>query len=217
MTPSRQRIAGVAGIVVVALTLVCIRVAWSGAQEHRDGLAALGARDDAAAIDHLSRSARWYLPGSSRVRQALEELLRVGQRAEAHSDVDTALAAYREVRRDIRAVRSLWVPNADLQPQADARIAHLMAGQSERNRAGEVVPFAARRDEHLALLKGDDAPDPWWSLLVVLAFAGWVGGAYTFIFRAWDEEGRFHGGPALLWAGVVVACLALWVIAMGQA
>lgn len=210
-------VAQIAVVVAVALAFVCVRVAWSGSREHTRGLAALGARDDEAAIEHLSRSARWYLPGSGRVRQALEELLALGDRAEARGEVELALAAFREVRRDLRAVRSLWIPNADLQPEADGRIARLMAGQSERNRAGKAAPFAERHAEHVALLTRDDAPHAGWSLLVVLAFFGWVGGAFVFVWRAWDTEGRFHGGPALGWAGVVVGCMALWIVAMAMA
>jgi len=210
-------VGAVAAVAGVALGMVCVRVAWSGGHEHEQGLAALGARDEDAAIERLSHSARWYLPGSSRVRQALDELLALGRRAEARGDVETALAAYREVRRSIRAVRSLWIPNVDLQPVADERIAHLMAGQSDRSRAGEAAPFEARKAEHLALLVRDDAPDAGWSLLVVLAFFGWVGAAFAFVWQAWDREGGFHPARALYWAGVVVACLAVWIVAMALA
>lgn len=214
---TRRGVLSGVGLAGCALAMVCVRVAWSGSAEHTRGLAALGARDEEAAVEHLSRSARWYLPGSGRVRQALDELMALGGRAEAQADVEGALAAYREVRRCIRAVRSLWIPNADLQPVADRRIAHLMAGQSERSRAGEVVPFDVREAEHLALLQRDDAPAAGWSLLVVLAFFGWVGGAFGFVWRAWDEQGRFHGGPALAWAGVVVGLMAVWIVAMALA
>jgi len=212
-----RKVGAVAGVAAAAIAMVCVRVAWSGAREHERGLAGLGARDEDAAIEHLSRSARWYLPGSGRVRQALDELLALGRRAEASGDVEVALAAYREVRRCVRAVRSLWIPNADLQPVADERIAHLMAGQSPRNRAGEEVGFEARKAEHLALLSRDDAPRPGWSLLVVLAFFGWGGAAFGLVWRAWDAEGGFHPARALGWAGGVVACLAVWIVAMAMA
>jgi hypothetical protein len=213
----KRRAIGVAAVAGIALAIVCIRVAWSGGQEHSLGLAALESGDREAAIEHLSRSARWYLPGSSRVREALERLMEAGRAAEKDRDAAGSLAAYREVRRCIRAVRSLWVPNADLQPGADERIAHLMAGQHTVNRAGEEASFDARKAEHLALLARDDAPDPFWSLLVVLAFLTWVGGGFGFIYAAWDSDGGFHKGPALRWAGVIVVCFAIWIVAMGQA
>lgn len=209
-----RTIAQVALVAGVMLAMVAMRVAWSGRQSHRAGLAAAGAQDWELAVEHLSRSARWYLPGSSRVREALVTLTTLGKQREAEGDVETALAAYREVRRSIRAVRSLWLPNADLAPAADERIAHLMAGQHERNRAGDPAPFAERRTEHLALLEVDNAPDPWWSLVVVLAFLGWVGAGFRFIYRAWDADGHFHPGPALTWGGVITAGLAVWVLAM---
>jgi hypothetical protein len=111
----------------------------------------------------------------------------------------------------------MWMPNDDLAAGTDERIAHLMAGQHERNRAGDPAPFAERKTEHLALLEVDNSPDPWWSLLVVLAFLGWVGSGFRFVYRAWDAEGRFHGGPALTWGGIITACMAVWILAMSLA
>ncbi len=201
-------------VISTMLAMVTMRVAWSGGGAHRSGLAAAGAQDWDRAIELLSRSARWYLPGSPRVREALTTLGAIGASREAAGDIPTALAAWREVRRSIRAVRSMWLPNADLAPQADRRIAHLMAGQHEANRAGDPASFDERKREHLALLEMDKSPDPWWSLLVVLAFFGWVGGGAAFAFRAWDEEGAFQPGPALTWGGVIAGCLALWILGM---
>jgi hypothetical protein len=201
-------------VVAAMLAMVAMRVAWSGASSHRAGLAAAGAQDWELAIEHLSRSARWYLPGSSRVREALTTLATIAAGREADGDVDTALAAWREVRRSIRAVRTMWLPNGDLAPAADERIAHLMSGQHELNRAGDPAPFVDRKTEHLALLQVDNAPDAWWSLVVVLAFFGWVAGGFRFVYRAWDEDGEFHSGPALTWAGVITAFMALWIVAM---
>ncbi len=208
------RIASVALVIAAMLAMVAMRVAWSGAASHRAGLAAAGAQDWDLAIEHLSRSARWYLPGSARVREALQTLGTIAREREAQGDVTTALAAYREVRRSIRAVRTMWLPNADLAPATDERIAHLMSGQHERNRAGDPAPFAERKTEHLALLEVDTSPNPWWSLVVVLAFFGWVGAGFRFVYRAWDADGGFHGGPALTWAGIITACMAIWILAM---
>ena len=200
-----------------ALLMVTLRVGWSGHRAHEAGLAALASQDKIQALDQLSRSARWYLPGSSRVREALQQLVRLGQEAEQGGQVEEALAAYREARRCIRATRSMWVPNADLQGPIDASIAHLMAGQSTRNRAGKEVAFELRKSEHLALLEQDNAPDPFWALWVVLAFFGWVGGAFGFVFGAWDSYGSFRSRPALAWSSAVVASFTLWLVAMGMA
>jgi len=204
-------------VVSAMLAMVAMRVAWSGAAAHRSGLAAAGAQDWDAAVELLSRSARWYLPGSPRVREALTTLASIGAEREAAGDVPTALAAWREVRRSIRAVRSMWLPNADLAPEADRRIAHLMAGRHTTDRAGDPSSFEARKGEHLALLEVDKSPNPWWSLLVVLAFFGWVGGGVAFAFRAWDDDGALQPGPALAWGGVITGCLALWILAMSWA
>ena len=38
------------------------------------------------AIEHLSRSARWYLPGSARVREALQTLGTIAREREAQGD-----------------------------------------------------------------------------------------------------------------------------------
>lgn len=214
---ARRWLKQAAAIIGCALLMVTLRVAWSGHQAHEAALTALATQNKIQALDQLSRSARWYLPGSSRVREALQQIVRLGQEAEKAGQVEEALAAYREARRCIRATRSMWVPNADLQGPIDERIAHLMAGQSTRNRAGKETPFELRKAEHLALLGQDNAPDPFWALWVVLAFFGWAGGAFGFVFGAWDSYGSFRSRPALAWGGAVVASFALWLVAMGMA
>ena len=92
-----------------------------------------------------------------------------------------------------------------------------MAGQHERNRAGELASFEARKAEHIALLRPDKSPDAFWSLIVVLSFFGWIGAAFGFIYRAWDATGGFHGLAALRWGIGVVGCFALWILSLGLA
>lgn len=207
-------VARVACWVLLACAIVAARCWWEARQELRLGQAALAAQDREEAIRHLGRALRWYTPGSEANRQAAELLFLVGREAEDAGETVLALAAYRELRGALFAIRTLWMPHSRWLQPANRRIAALMAGQGSRNGAGEEVGFAEREAEHLALLHRDRSPDPLLSLLVVLCFLAWVAAAFAAIQWGLDEAGHVDGRRMLACLAAGLPCFALWLVAM---
>jgi tetratricopeptide (TPR) repeat protein len=166
-----------------------------------------------AAIVHYRRAARWYAPFSPYHVQALAALGRIGAEAEQKPDVELALSAYRAVRSAILSTRSFYVPERERLDAADKRIASLMAGlpppQMDAGKSREQL-----EQEHLALLQHDPDPKLGWTLLLLLGFAAWVGGAFAFTLRAIDSEDRFIRREAVRWGAVIVVGFALFVLGM---
>jgi hypothetical protein len=189
------------------------RVAW-------EGQAQLDAADQARAdkmlaeeIEHLGRAARWRLPIASHDEIALERLLEIGAEQEALGEdgVQTALMAYREVRRALLATRSWGIPHEDLFAQANQRIAALMAEQeiafgTDLSGQGEQEAY------HLALLERVPGPDPLRANLAALAFVGWIVASGGFVLRALDAHGRLRPRPALRWGAASLLLLVAWMI-----
>lgn len=201
---------GMAGV-VVAVLLVRVVVASQHELEQAAELQREGDVD--AAIVHLRRAARWYAPGNPYVTDALEALATVARQAERQGDRERALFAWRSVRAAILSTRSFYVPHAERLARADTRIAELMASLDPPPiDAGK--SRAELKAEHLALLRSVDRPHVGWTLLLLLGFAAWVGGAFTFAVRAIDEEDRIVRAQALRWGGVIGLGLVLWLVGM---
>jgi hypothetical protein len=203
-----------AALVIAALFLVVAARVVTGAKAELE-IAERHAQegDLEAAIVHYRRAARWYAPFSPYHVQALAALGRIGADAEQKADVELALSAYRAVRSAILSTRSFYVPERERLDAADKRIASLMAGlpppQMDAGKSREQL-----EQEHLALLQHDPDPKLGWTLLLLLGFAAWVGGAFAFTLRAIDSEDRFIRREAVRWGAVIVVGFALFVLGM---
>jgi hypothetical protein len=202
----------IVGIVVV-LGLLVGRVVWGSRQELAAGRAEYARGDRDGAVIHLGRAAHWYAPGNPFVTDALEELRRIGRQAEMGDQTDLALSAYRAIRSSCLGTRSFYTPHADRLAEANRRIATLMANQPpppvDRDKT-----VSQRRDEHLALLERVEQPDPLWSVLACVSFLAWIGGAFGFFLRGLDRDLKLLRRPAMLWGGLVVAGLAVWIVSL---
>jgi tetratricopeptide (TPR) repeat protein len=203
-----------AALVIAALFLVVAARVVTGAKAELE-IAERHAQegDLEAAIVHYRRAARWYAPFSPYHVQALAALGRIGADAEQKADVELALSAYRAVRSAILSTRSFYVQERERLDAADKRIASLMAGlpppQMDAGKSREQL-----EQEHLALLQHDPDPKLGWTLLLLLGFAAWVGGAFAFTLRAIDSEDRFIRREAVRWGAVIVVGFALFVLGM---
>jgi hypothetical protein len=168
------------------------------------------------AIVHFRRAARWYAPLSPYHARALARLMAIGGEAERQGATERALSAYRAVRSAIMSTRSFYTPESETLERADRRIAALMASLPAPGiDAGKSKARLQR--EHLALLRAETGPDPFWTCALLLGFLVWVGGAFAFTFYAIDDEHRLVGKQALRWALVVAAGFSLFVLGMALA
>jgi hypothetical protein len=208
------------------LALIAGRVVWSARAEYRRGHGAekraldrpdpkRRARGLRQAVVHYRRAARWYAPGNPYVGRALDRLSAIGHLAEQQGDAETALRAYRSIRRAALGARSFYTPYSQRLAAANARIAALSARQGGRERgADELARLEAWHEKQLARSR---APGVAWSVLALLGFALWITGAVLFIFRAIGPEDRLRSGHALRWGLVILGGLFLWLLGLTQA
>jgi hypothetical protein len=217
VSPARARtLLQVAAVCGVLLLSFVVRVVSSASSELSTADAAMSRGDVDAAIVHYRRAGRWYAPGSPYHVEALDRLAQIGVRAERGKDTDQALAAYRAVRSAIMSTRSFYVPERARLDAADRRIAALMASlpapPMDAGKSREQIEA-----EHLALLQEVPGPSVGWSMVLLLGFAAWLGGAFAFTLRAIDAEDRFVRHEALRWSVVMAVGFGLFVLGMSLA
>ena len=207
----------VIAVVVIALLMVILRV---GAMSHAElgrGDEALAAGDEAEALRHYEAAAHAYLPGSPWVERSLTALWQLGEARLSRGDRQGALAAWSAIRGASLGARGLYTPNEAWLDRANQAIAELWLTEPGAAWPSPDASPEERRAEVWRALAPVAAPSPAWSLVVVLAFLGWVGGAVGFILRGFDVAGALRRPAALRWGGAVVALFTLWLIGMAQA
>ncbi len=211
-----RRIAKILGIVGVLVAVTVVRAVTESRTELRTAEKALESGDVEAAIVHFRRSARWYAPASPYPPRALAGLAQIARNAESEGDVHRALRAWRSIRGSILSTRSWYTPHVDRLEVANARIADLMAGLPPPPiDAGKSL--AQLRAEHFALLEKTPRPHVGWTLVLLLGFFSWVGGAFAFASCAIDHEDRLVRSQATRWGLVVLCGFGLFVLGMSLA
>lgn len=211
---------GILGAVVVG------RVVLSGRAAYQEGraaeLRAEAAKDPSKrrvalerAIVCYRRAGRWYAPGNGYVTRALDRLEAIGRLSEGRGETHLALEAYRAVRRAILGARSVYTPHRDRLARANTHLARLSAAVQGRGKGAREV--AALEAWHRTRLARDTAPSVLWSVLALLGFLAWVGGAVGFIYRAITPEDRLLGRQAIRWGLVIAAGLAVWLVGLSLA
>jgi hypothetical protein len=200
---SAQRALPYALVAAALFALVCGRVLWEGSHELSAGEAAQARGELPEAIRRLRRAAHWYLPGTPYYARAYERLEAIATQAEARGSTEPAFAAWRAIRASALSTRWLIVPERARLERANRHLAALLA---------EMLPppedqgkdRARLREEHLALLTEDRAPEPAWVLVMGAGFALWLFAVFFAATRGWDEQDRPHArtlaGAAALFA-----------------
>lgn len=222
----RRTAVAVAAAALGLLAVVAGRVVLSSRAEYRAGRRAEQQALDRSdperrsrglrrAVSHYRRAARWYAPGNGYVNRALDRLAAIGHLAEQQGDAETALRAYRSIRRAVLGARSFYTPHRRRLEAANDRIAALSARVGgQRRGADELERLAAWHRRQLARSR---APGVGWVVLALLGFALWIAGAVLFIFRAIGPADRLRRRPALWWGAVVLMGLLLWLVGLTQA
>lgn len=181
----------VAALLAAAGVLVG-RVAVDSRAALRSGLAAEARGASAEAIRGYFDAARLYLPGSPWVRQAIDRLDALAGTAEAKGDLLAARHALEAIRAASLGTRSFYTPHAARLPGVERRLAHLYA-LTEMQAAASQPPAAGEPGR-----KGDGG--------------GHGDGDSLEIRQAWHAARLArHPGPALPYALLALAGLALWL------
>lgn len=205
-----------AAIAAACLAVIATRAVWEGRGALARGDSAAAAGEVGEAIRHWRRAARWYLPLAPHVGAAYDRLEKAGAAAEAAGDRDTALAAWRGVRSAALATRSFYVPYSDRLAAANRRIAALMA--AIEGPAVDPGRSAAEREAwHLELLERPVGPSVMWSVIAILGFAMWIGGAFWFAWSGVGEDDRLVRRVAARSGVMVVIGLFVWLLGLSRA
>jgi hypothetical protein len=204
------KVVSVAGVIVLGLLLVWGRVYYGSWKAFEEGEAFLKEGEHIRAISYFDRSIHWYTPFNPYVSRSAERLWEIGEQAEEEGDTKLALIAFRTIRGGFYAARSLYTPGKDWIQKSDEKIELLV--RAEMIAAGNTELPSLRKQEVLG-------PNPFWSLLVVISFLGWVGSViYIIVFS-------FGGGPNarllyssfVKWGGLAFIFFVLWLVGMMKA
>jgi hypothetical protein len=195
---------------------VCGRVLYEGSREWTAGEAAATRGDVPEAIRRLRRAAHWYLPGSPYCTRAYERLESLATQAESQGRSDHAFAAWRAIRASALATRWLVVPERERLERANRHLAALLA-EMPAPPEDQGKDRARLREEHLALLTNDRAPEPAWIVVMGLGFATWIAAAVWAALQGWDDDDRPRWRTLAIAAGVVVVGLGLFVLGIARA
>lgn len=202
---SVARVLAIAGVV---LAVLAVRVVTGARAELRRGDRLAAAQNVDGAILAYRRAARWYAPGNPYDEEALDKLAAIGAETE---DPARSLAAWRAVRGAILSTRSFYVPHRDRLDRADEAIARRVTEAAARSDRG------AARASVRASLAPPARPHLGWTLLLLVGWMAWTGGAFAFALRALDEEDRLVAKPARLIGTIVVVGFGMFVIGLALA
>lgn len=212
----RRKLITAAAIASFCLGVVAMRAVLEGRSALADGDDAAARGDFAEAIAKWRRAARWYLPLAPHVGGAYDRLEHLAREAEAKGDVTTALAAWRGIRGSILATRSFYTPQSHRLDPANQKIAALMAGL-EGDRADPGATPAERQAWHYALLIQDPSPSVFWSIVALLGFGLWIGGAFWFALRGVSDQDGLVRRTAASSGACVAAGLVIWLLGLYKA
>lgn len=211
--PVARRWSSVVLVALGFLALVYARVLWEARAEYREGDDWIARGEPDEAIVHYRRAAHWYAPVNPWVPAALDRLAAIGRRAQRNHEIDRALSAYRAIRGSVLGTRSFYTPTPDRLRAANRAISVLMAKQTRPAQdLGKSERQLAR--EHYQLLLRDDTPSVLWSVVLLSGFFTWIGGAFGFVYRGLDADGRLVRPVAARWVLAVFVGMAAWVVGM---
>ncbi len=214
-SPGRTR-RGYALCVAAVLATLAGRALLSARAELSAGESALSAGDVSEGIRRLRRAAHWYVPGSPYCALAYERLERVATEAEGQGRSEQAMAAWRAIRASALATRWLFVPERDRLARANRHLAGLLAElpPPPEDRAKDRDRL---REEHLALLNEDHAPEPAWMVVLAAGLLTWLVALALAVRDGWDEDSRVRPRALAVRVGVAALGLATVLFAVAKA
>lgn len=212
-TPVWKSLLGVAGLGLVLVAMLYIKVTLNSQDALRVGDGAYADGEIKTAIIHYERAIKWYTPWSVVVPRALERLWQLGTEAEARGDLPRALEAYQALRSSLYAVQSLYIPYQDWVTKSEERIAPLLA-QTKAGTAVEADKLKQDTARFARQLQRHVGPHVGWAILVEVSFVSWIGATVGLIWYVFDDKGHFVPRQGFLWGGLVVLFFALWLIGM---
>jgi hypothetical protein len=198
------------------IALVWVRVALDAGRELHAAQAAQAAGRLDEAIERYQYAMRGYTPFASAPQTAVHSLQAIARAAVARHDRATAIDALQRLRGAALSTRGLLAPFDEWLPNTNRTLARLLAADQIAHGAPSKQRHALSWQRWQELKHTRDAPRGW-SLLIVLAYAGWLSGAALTVLRGLDRDARLVPRAALEWSLWTAMCFALWLLGLWQA
>ena len=197
-----NRITAFLTLVLILLCMVLIRVYVSSASENRRGEEAAASGDFKTAIVHYGRSIKWYAPFNPWVKESIDSLWEIGEKAYKDSDLEMANFALTTLRSSLYAVRGPFSPfRGKIKKVDDWRATYLIAPDAGSDTRGAMAPVESDRE-----------PDRFWSAMAGLGMVGWILSVFAFIFFVFTPDGeRIKMRKAILVGFFIGAFYVLWL------
>ena len=196
-------------MVLVTITFVLIALwarAFYGAMEtYGRGEKLLEEGQTIRAITYFDRALHWYAPLNPFVKKATLKLWEIGEKAEKEGDTRMALIAFETIRSGYYGATHFVTPSKDWIEKAESKIAGLHRGKQEKGEASQIL--SSGKSSH---------PDPFWSVVVVFGFLGWIGGLIALVVETFGKGG-YRYSKTVPWLSFSVLCFILWVVGMVKA
>ncbi|MEE2785852.1 MAG: hypothetical protein VX589_00835 [Myxococcota bacterium] len=195
------------------------RVYGSGQEAYQNAETLLEQGKTKAAIQQLGLAIRNFTPVFSSAHDGAKRLDAIAEKAEKEGRIELAILALRHLRGAMNATRGLLDPFEGQRPTVNRRLAEVLA--TKQVRTGEPTrrgrSHAQLVNDHLERLTFDPAPSRSMSLLVLLTFAGWIGGTVVTIRRGLDRDVRIKRRPFLIFGTLTLASFLGWLAALSVA
>lgn len=169
------------------------------------------------AIREYDTTIHFYTPFSPYIRLSALRLWEMGEQFEREGKPDRANIAYSAIRSSFYSARSFYTPGKDWIERCDEKIATLNVMLLVRDGSVKPPDIETERKKQLYLLKTDKSPEPFWIIMVIAGFAGWVSSVIFIIFKGFDESGNIDRKKVLCGTVSFVFAFALWISAMLKA
>lgn len=182
-------------IAATVVTLVAIRTVSQSRSELMTATSYDQAGDVMGALEHYRRAMRWSFPLNPYPARAAVALRRLAKAFELEGRIDDALLAWRSIAGSAAATRSLYSTTNTMREEAREEIARLVTAHQRTGMDAGADPEQLVA-EHRALFDRGAWPDPFWGTVLLLGFAGWLGGLALGASRGFDATGRLQWATA---------------------
>jgi hypothetical protein len=197
-------------LILVVILLFCVVVwarAFYGAREsYKKGETLMKEGQTIRAITFFDRSIHWYTPLNPYVQKSAEKLWAIGEKAEKTGDKRLALIAYDSIRNGFYGDTHFVTPGKNWIRKVDSKLASLRHSEAEKAGLPPAKTYSGK----------SPYPAPFWSVVVVIGFLGWIGSLIGLIVGTF-KRGGFRPGKGIIWLGFSFLCFILWVAGMVKA
>jgi hypothetical protein len=211
-----KRITLVCIIGLAFLLLILGRVVTGTYKEFSRAEKYFSSKENVMASVHYERAIRWYTPLNPMVRKSIQRMLEIAAKYEEKGSIDDSINTYEALRGAIYSTRSFYTPYKNYIKLADESIARLRVLSAGSIANPENMGNKPTREDILAVLSKDRAPNVFWSIFMIGSFFGWVITVILFTMKIMPKE-KLPGKSAVLSGALFFIFYIAWLLGMAKA